>query len=189
MHLFACAYLLVLLGVWLVCRFHEAWQETIYGADRHGHPLVMMDVRTIDIAAISAIPDALLNRLVGQKMAAYRAYTEFLSAQYGVQRYKISYLIDMEGSGMSAFVGETKATMQKIFKIGSEYFPETLWKMYLMNTPFAVRMGWSVISVGLWTVWVNFEFIWAGTEYKLLLRAWSLIKRCLLLLTTVFLSR
>ena len=31
--------------------------------------------------------------------------------------------------------------MQKIFGIGSDYFPESAWKIYVVNAPFALRMG------------------------------------------------
>ena len=71
---------------------------------------------------------------------------EYLSCSNGEQRYKVSYLIDLEGAGMSAFMGETKNTMQKIFGIGGNYFPESVWKIYCYNTPMAVRMGWSVVK-------------------------------------------
>jgi len=83
--------------------------------------------------------------LVCQKLAGYRAYMDWLSSEYEIQRYKVSYLIDMTGAGMSAFVGDKKTTMKKIFDIGGAYFPESVWKIYLINTPFAVRMGWSVV--------------------------------------------
>ena len=48
---------------------------------------------------------------------------------------------------MSALVGETKETMRRIFGVGSDYFPEVLWKVYVVNAPFSVRMGWSVVKV------------------------------------------
>ena len=126
--------------------FHNVWQETIYGIDRFGHPLIGIDVSKVNIDGILTFPEPQLTRLVCQKMAAYRSYLEYLSSEYGNQRYKVSYLIDMTGAGMSAFVGDKKTTMKKIFDIGGAYFPESVWKIYLINTPFAVRMGWSVVK-------------------------------------------
>ena len=26
------------------------------------------------------------------------------------------------------------------------YFPETVWKIYVVNAPFALRMGWAIVS-------------------------------------------
>lgn len=42
------------------------------------------------------------------------------------QRYKMSYALDMSGAGLSAFYGETKSTIQAIFGIGGDYFPESV---------------------------------------------------------------
>ena len=130
---------------------------------------------------MASIPEPVLLRLVAQKLAAYRAYMDYLSTNSRVQRYKLSYvpfcierarprrmiapmlkwpltsdiaacpatptrravcappayrvrpglpphryLIDMKGAGVSGLLGERKALMQKIFGIGSDYFPESV---------------------------------------------------------------
>lgn len=103
-------------------------------------------MRNVDAEKLKEYPQDVLEKLVAQKLAGYRAYMEYLSCHNGEQRYKVSYLIDLEDAGMSAFMGETKNTMQKIFGIGGNYFPESVWKIYCYNTPIAVRMGWSVIK-------------------------------------------
>ena len=54
--------------------FHTLWSEAIYGEDRYGHPLIGLTVTAIDADAIQALPPALLERLVAQKLAGYRSY-------------------------------------------------------------------------------------------------------------------
>lgn len=100
----------------------------------------------IDTQALGAIPETALVQLVAQKLAVYRDYMEFLSAQRGEQRYKLSYLIDMSNAGVSSLLGDKKTLMQKIFGVGSTYFPESVWKIYVVNAPFTLRMGWSVVK-------------------------------------------
>eukprot|EP00041_Stephanoeca_diplocostata_P026937 m.734290 g.734290 ORF g.734290 m.734290 type:complete len:841 (-) comp23081_c0_seq1:1361-3883(-) len=126
--------------------FHSLWRETVYGEDCFGHPVVGIRVADIDTEALGTIPEPVLVRLVAQKLAVYREYMEFISAQRGEQRYKLSYLIDMSNAGVASLLGDKKTLMQKIFGVGSTYFPESVWKIYVVNAPFALRMGWSVVK-------------------------------------------
>mmetsp|Transcript_31691 Transcript_31691/g.95226 ORF Transcript_31691/g.95226 Transcript_31691/m.95226 type:complete len:144 (-) Transcript_31691:698-1129(-) len=84
--------------------------------------------------------------MVAQRLAVYRDYLEFISASRREQRYKMSFLIDMSGAGVSSLLGENKALMQKIFGVGTKFFPETVWKIYVVNAPFALRVGWAIVS-------------------------------------------
>ena len=36
--------------------------------------------------------------------------------------------------------------LQKIFALGSNYFPETIWQIYLINSPMVFRAIWSAVK-------------------------------------------
>jgi len=40
------------------------WQETVYGEDRYGHPMVLIEVAKIDTDALMTLPSELIERLV-----------------------------------------------------------------------------------------------------------------------------
>lgn len=55
-------------------------------------------------------------------------------------RYKHTLLIDVSHIKMGMVSsGSKRAALQKIFGIGSKYFPETIWKIYLINGPMVFR--------------------------------------------------
>lgn len=36
--------------------------------------------------------------------------------------------------------------LQAVFGVGSEYFPESIWKIYVINTPLIFRAGWAMVK-------------------------------------------
>jgi hypothetical protein len=78
-------------------------------------------------------------RLQGQKQCLYSAYKREVSAQVGVQRHKYSLIVDLKNSGFGILFGKKKSIIQQIFKVGSDYFPESIWKIYVINAPFIFR--------------------------------------------------
>lgn len=77
----------------------------------------------VQVGGINSIAEDVLTLLVAQRLAAYRDYLEYISAVRSEQRYKMSFLIDMSGAGVSSLLGENKALMQKIFGVGSQCVP------------------------------------------------------------------
>lgn len=61
-------------------------------------------------------------------------------AETGVQRYKHSIVVDLSGMGMSLVTGKTRHFLQKLFAVGGDYFPESIWKIYVVNAPFMFRV-------------------------------------------------
>jgi len=43
-------------------------------------------------------------------------------------------------------MGKKKNLLKKIFDIGSTYYPETMFKIYLINAPLVFRAIWAVIK-------------------------------------------
>ncbi len=68
------------------------------------------------------------------------------SAATGVQRYKHSLVVDLDGMGMSLLGGKTRHFMQRLFDVGGHFFPESIWKIYVVNAPFLFRSMWAMVK-------------------------------------------
>mmetsp|Transcript_2728 Transcript_2728/g.4413 ORF Transcript_2728/g.4413 Transcript_2728/m.4413 type:complete len:133 (-) Transcript_2728:405-803(-) len=75
--------------------------------------------------------------------------------QNGQQRYKHILMVDLTGMGMGMLAGSKRKTIQKIFGIGSHYYPETMWRIYLINTPMVFRAVWAVVKQFLHPITLN----------------------------------
>lgn len=126
--------------------FYTYWEEKIYGEDQYGHPIVMISVKDIDVQKISEMDVEHMLRLQGQKQALYCKYKEKLTEKLGVQRYKYSVIIDLKGTGMNLLGGKRKQVLQKVFSVGADFFPESIWKIYTVNTPMLFRGVWAILK-------------------------------------------
>lgn len=127
--------------------FHtHYWVETIYGTDKFGHVLIGLKYMDIDTNKVCDMDENDLIRIVGQKLASYGKHKDNISKKIGQQRYKQSFIIDLKGGGMGVLNGSKRRTVQKVFSIGSDFFPETVWKIYVYHTPMMFRAIWGIAS-------------------------------------------
>ena len=61
--------------------------------------------------------------------------------------HKQIYVCDLSGLSMSYIKPSWIKWLKPIFAQGSEYYPETLWRMYLVNAPWIVKKLWKIIKV------------------------------------------
>merc|ERR1712031_16435 len=52
----------------------------------------------------------------------------------------------MKGAGMGVLNGKRRNTIKKVMDIGSNMFPESVWKLYVIDTPMMLRGGWSIVK-------------------------------------------
>mmetsp|Transcript_36820 Transcript_36820/g.87137 ORF Transcript_36820/g.87137 Transcript_36820/m.87137 type:complete len:348 (-) Transcript_36820:115-1158(-) len=135
--------------------FYKNWPERIYGTDQWGHFLQAVRCSQIDTDALLNIDGDQIEVLQGQKMKAYSLYKSDLSKQTGAQRYKHTLLVDLSGMSMGMLRGQKRALLKHIFDIGSTYYPETMWKIYLVNAPMVFRAIWTIIKPWLHPLTVN----------------------------------
>lgn len=135
--------------------FHDWWPEHIYGVDDWGHMLHATRMFEMDHHALARLDDITLDKLQAQKMKAYATYTQDLSLSTGRQRYKHIMIVDLTGVSMSMLMGEKKRLIQRVFSLGSSYFPESMWQIYCINSPAVFRAIWAIIKQFLHPVTVN----------------------------------
>mmetsp|Transcript_18718 Transcript_18718/g.47205 ORF Transcript_18718/g.47205 Transcript_18718/m.47205 type:complete len:289 (+) Transcript_18718:106-972(+) len=134
--------------------FHRAWPNAIFGTDDYGHVLTGFQVEHLDVDGLEKIGGDMLVLLQGQKMKALFEHKRILSKDGGVQRYKHSAIMDLHGLKMSMLHGHKRDIIQRLLDVGSHYFPEQMWKVYLINTPLLFRGVWTMIKPWLHPVTV-----------------------------------
>ncbi|KAH8061295.1 hypothetical protein JL721_8962 [Aureococcus anophagefferens] len=66
----------------------------------------------------------------------------------GPQRYKQVYIVDLGAVSLTSLMsrGSVRAMTAAIITGANAYYPETLWKMFLVNAPWSVRSVYAMIS-------------------------------------------
>lgn len=125
--------------------FHEMWPEAIYGNDKYGHCVLGMQVGKINTDGLCDMDEEAMLALQGQKMTAITQHKVDACETSGNQRYKHTIIVDLKGTGMSLLGGKKRGVIQRVFGVGGDYFPESVWKIYVVNTPFVFRACWAII--------------------------------------------
>ena len=55
-------------------------------------------------------------------------------------------ILDMKGEAMKFMFGKTKEFVKIAAKIGQDYYPEMLGRMFIVNTPFTFKAIWSFVK-------------------------------------------
>ena len=126
--------------------FHKCWPESLYGCDKYGHFIVGVRVTDIDCDGLEKFDEAEIERLQGQKLTALTTLKIDRFKETGIRRYKHTAIIDLNGMSMSLLGGKKRGLLKRVADIGTHYFPETAWKIYLINAPFVFRAIWAIIK-------------------------------------------
>jgi hypothetical protein len=128
----------------------EAWPSVIYGQDYQGHILNCERLEDINTDKLQDMDMATI--LLARAKAA--EMTELLkkqvSADIGLCRYKHSFIIDLTGFSMGKHCSsKVQKLLKPVFAQASANYPESLWKLYVINAPFMFRGAWSIIKMWL----------------------------------------
>eukprot|EP00293_Proteomonas_sulcata_P008270 CAMPEP_0184307202 /NCGR_PEP_ID=MMETSP1049-20130417/16014_1 /TAXON_ID=77928 /ORGANISM="Proteomonas sulcata, Strain CCMP704" /LENGTH=265 /DNA_ID=CAMNT_0026619645 /DNA_START=3 /DNA_END=800 /DNA_ORIENTATION=+ len=126
--------------------FYEWWPERIYGTDKYGHFLQVIRASEILADKFDDVDPDQIEKLQGQKMKTYGEYKRKISKEKGQTRYKHSLVIDMTGVSLNLARQKKRDLLKRIFDVGTHYYPETMWKIYLVNSPFLFRGIWAIVK-------------------------------------------
>eukprot|EP00001_Collodictyon_triciliatum_P168257 29751_1 len=135
--------------------FYNSWPEYIYGFDEFGHMLQGLRVEEVDCDHLTTFPDEDIEKMQGQKMKAYSVYKQDASIKAGVQRYKAILVVDLTNVSLNMLRGKKGQVCQKIFSLGGTYYPESMWQIYLVNSPMIFRAVWAMVKPWLHPITVN----------------------------------
>ena len=116
------------------------------GEDLYGH-LVWCEC----LGDISAVVDAGVQPVDAVKMRC-RVMEAVRRLQYGHKtthiRYKQVYILDLSEISLGSLITSSKVREMTKAIVGgaNDFFPETLWKLFIVNAPFVFRSAYSVVS-------------------------------------------
>jgi len=137
--------------------FHHMWPERVYGEDKYGHVIIGMRFDVIDVDGVDRLrsvdqasdadsESSYMLRLQGQKLAALTKYKQERSQALGAQRYKHIIVADLNGLGIGVLAGHKRTIIKQIMDVGANFFPESAWKIFLVNAPFMFRAIWAIVK-------------------------------------------
>ena len=142
-----------------------------YGIDHEAHPILwwkvtmLKDVKGIN-AAFSDFDD--WERASFQLSRTQRMVTNLwsnINRHYGCTVNTCFAVIDLNGGSVPDFYGN-RGFIQWYVRSGSELFPETLYKVFIINAPWAFQMIWKVICKFLDEITVQKTAILGGDYLK-----------------------
>eukprot|EP00729_Bicosta_minor_P008316 gene8316-27437_t len=86
-----------------------------------------------------------VGQMIGQKLEAWSWLKHHMSEKSKVKRQKHVFIIDFKGGSLGGMlVGKRAKTFKYGLSTAADHFPNSLFKMYLYNTPFIFRATWGM---------------------------------------------
>lgn len=140
----------------LLCRrfpkhaaFHAAWPSLAGGEDVWGHPLWVEQIAALKLKNLVephfSISELLMLR--AQILETLQREKLRVSEELGHRVYKHIYIMDLKNLEVGMFSdSQIRAILKGLISSSSEYYTETCWKMYLVNSPITFRAVWAVVK-------------------------------------------
>jgi hypothetical protein len=127
--------------------FKKLWHFGIYGRDKLGHPIYVERIGMIE-------PSTLLENFKLEDIEHFHVYMmealcrlkENHSALIGRRMYKHLVIMDLAGLGLKHVSDKFRGPMGAIVHIDQHYYPESLYKMIIINAPWVFRVVWSFVQ-------------------------------------------
>ena len=104
--------------------------------DKKGRPLYYQMISKIDVEKMLKVTteDRLIRHLVQEYEQVMKYKLKACSKAKGELIEQYTIILDLEGIGISSLFGSQKNFVVKILKVGQDYYPENMAKMFLINT-------------------------------------------------------
>lgn len=146
------------------------YPQYYHKTDKEGRPVYIERLGSLDFTKLDAITteDRLLTRLIYEYERFIDERLPACSKAAGHPVETSCTILDISGVSLSNF-SRVKNYLQRASKIGSDYYPETMGKFYVINAPFLFSTIWSVIKGYLDPVTAaKIDIIGSGYKDKLL---------------------
>ena len=127
----------------------DACMNTKFGGlDFYGHQVWAEQLGDIAAVVDHPVTPEEANKIRLKTMEAVRAAQTRACEARGPRRYKQVYIIDLSQLSLSSLMARSavRTMTTEIIKGANAYYPETLWKLFIVNAPFIFRSVYSIIS-------------------------------------------
>jgi len=120
-------------------------QFTVFGQDKFGHPVMYENVATYKCAEIT---DNLEQALIYRRRVFSQMWNKKFqeSKKSGKMIYKQINIFNLNNIGVMS-ANKFKNVLTQMIKVEGDLFPETVYKMYFINTGFWFKAAWAVVSM------------------------------------------
>eukprot|EP01084_Bolivina_argentea_P248873 416396_1 len=127
----------------------KAWPLYTYGYDKQGHPVLYDEIGSCVISEVEKVFKNDMNVLRRYRFRFHRRLANckrIQSEKYDTVIFKHVMVMDLAGFSTSHFGSNYRNIVKEVIGDEQNVFPETLFKLFLINTPFAFRMIWKILG-------------------------------------------
>ncbi|GKU95546.1 hypothetical protein SLEP1_g8893 [Rubroshorea leprosula] len=129
----------------------KRYPHGFHGVDKYGRPVYIERIGMVDmneLLQITTIERLVKNHIAEQeKTLSLRFPTCSIAAKKHIA--STTSILDVKGVGMSNFSKPARHLFMEVLKIDSNYYPETLNKLFIINAGSGFRMLWKVVKAFL----------------------------------------
>lgn len=129
---------------------HEYWRSLwcsdMYTVDSLGHAVTVQQLGQINFVQILdefTLDEAVRHLAIDLELANHVAAA--LSRRTGSRAYKAVSVLDMEGVGREHMASQLLKCVKMIIELLANHYPETLWRMYCVNTSRTFDVVWAMV--------------------------------------------
>jgi len=129
--------------------YMNAWRCYIYGYDKQGHPVLYDEIGSCDITKVEKAFENNIERLRQFRFRFMQRLANgkrIQSDKYNVLIYKHVMVMDCSGFSMAHFGQQYRNLVKEVIGDEQHLFPETLYKLFIINAPLPFRMIWKILS-------------------------------------------
>jgi len=125
--------------------FETSWPMRIAGVDNFGHVVLVDKVVGFKIDRLLSMDLSDMMHIKAQELEAVQYLKGEIADRLGHRVCKHVYIIDLAGLEARHFSARFKAVLQPLMSMTTDFWPETLWSLWLINAPSTFRLVWSVV--------------------------------------------
>jgi hypothetical protein len=116
--------------------------------DKLGHPVYIECPGFINMKNLMKVTtiESMTNIYIQNSEYMFTHLYESLSNKNKLNITQTLSIIDLKGCSFRTLSKEVYAYIKNIINIGNRYYPETIYKMFIINTPFIFNAVWSLIK-------------------------------------------
>lgn len=125
----------------------EIYPQFYHQTDRDGRPVYIEQLGKLDLKKLYEVttPERQLQKLVVEYEKFQRERLPVCAEEKGELVETSCTIMDLKGVGLSQF-WKVSGYVQQASKIGQDYYPETMGKLFVLNPPWLFGTVWSVIK-------------------------------------------
>lgn len=127
--------------------YHSAWPSYIAGEDNFGHFVNFEKLTDMSVPALEKFEKKDLFRFRIQHIEAIMRLKEQTCLKLNRRICRYIFILDLKGFSVTKHLTpRVKSLLAPVFAISGDRYPESLWSMYLVNTPSLFRLAWNAIN-------------------------------------------